>query len=122
MIPKKDLPFVQKKAIKLLNEGKTIDEIRQLVANEGGSDEQMKLLPPKYLEDFVFLIKEVKKVNRKTASVYQTVGIVFLVSGLLLTAISYISMDGEGSVFFWSLLLIGLILIGRGIMLQSNSN
>ena len=122
MITKKDLPFVQKKAIKLLNEGKTIDDIRQLVANEGGTDEQIKLLPPKYLEDYIFLIKEVKKAHRETASVYQIAGMVFLIGGILLTAISYFSLEGKGSVFFYSLLIIGLILIGRGVMLKSGSN
>ncbi len=120
MIPQKDIRFIQQKAFKLLSEGKGIEEIRKLILDEGGDEAQVQSLSRKYLEDFEFLISESRKKAKKDSSMYKISGIVIFVCGLLITAISYISTDGGGSVLLWGVMALGAILFFRGISLNKN--
>lgn len=118
MIPQRDIRFVQQQAIQLLYEGKTIEDIKQLIADQGGNEDQIQTLSLKFLTDFDFIQQANKKENRKIGSTYQIAGGVLLLCGLVLTAISYLSLDGQGAVIFWGVLLVGGILLVRGLLMK----
>jgi hypothetical protein len=109
MIPDKDIRFVQQKAFKLLSEGKSIEAIKQLIADEGGDDTQIQTLASKYTADYDFLVNHEKKQAKKDAPLDLWVGGFLLFGGLLVSILSYIFLD---HVYF---LLYGAIIAG-GVM------
>ncbi len=120
MIPPRDIRFVQQKAFKLLSEGQSLDALKELILTEGGDAEQVQTLSAKYEADYAFLMQETGKSTRKAASSYQLAGGVILLGGVGLTTLSYLSMDGQGAVFFWGILVIGAILVARGVSLKAD--
>jgi VIT1/CCC1 family predicted Fe2+/Mn2+ transporter len=118
MIPEKDVRFVQQKAFELLNKGKGIDEVKELIAQEGGDENQIQNLSTKYVADFEFLIKDTKKRNKKSAVIYLNSGIVFFSGGFLASLFSYFTTDGHIFVWLWGLMLAGIVLFIKGINLS----
>ena len=122
MIPPKDIRFVRQKAFRLLSEGKDLDDLRQLIQAEGGDDEQVTTLPVKFMDDYTFLQQESGKQVRKTGDNYLIAGGVILGCGLLLTTISYFSMDGQGVVYFWGIVMAGILLCGLDCQIKGKYN
>ncbi len=85
-------------------EGKGIDEIKNLIKNEGGDENQVHTLTEKYIEDYNSLAKESSKKAKKDGSMYLILGIVFLGGGFVLALISYFSSNGIVTIFLWGII------------------
>ena len=109
--------YAKKAAISLYRQGKPLTDVVQLLVEEGALPEQAPTLAHQYYQTYALLRIEDSKWKRKQASMYRTIGLVFIVGSIALSLLSYLLIDGGGAfIGYYGVLAFGLLALIKGVL------
>jgi hypothetical protein len=109
--------YGKKTAASMFAQGHSKAEVERMLVEEGAIPEQVAALATKYYKTHILLRADASRRRQKQAGMFITVGIVFAVGSLLLSALTYLLIDdGQSFVAYYGILAFGLMAIVKGVL------
>ncbi|AII50570.1 hypothetical protein N008_01045 [Hymenobacter sp. APR13] len=106
--------YSHKKATEMYLAGASPESVAKMLLEEGASEQEAPQLAAEYLRSFLLYQVDIQKKLLKRGSLFQTIGLVFTICGLVLSFLASISTDTNGS----NIIFYGIILSGIGIWVK----
>ncbi|MDO7852325.1 hypothetical protein [Hymenobacter convexus] len=106
--------YAKREAIYMYARGQHKEEVIAMLKREGAGESAAEFADA-YLEDFTFIKQHQSKKTQKSASIYRTVGIVFLAGTLAYGLLTYWALGNGSYVVFTGLAIVGIFLLIKGL-------
>ncbi|RFS14066.1 hypothetical protein [Emticicia sp. C21] len=118
MIPQRDVRFLQQRAFQIYVNGGGQNEVKSMLIEAGGNNQEAEEYAQKFKEDFAFFNAESVRKEKKDAPLGLIVGAIMLFGGILMAAISYVFTEGI-VVILYGFILAGAIIFFRALIAQN---
>jgi hypothetical protein len=112
--------YAHKKATEMYTLGKSQQEVATMLHEEGATADEAPTLANDFFRSFMLYQMDIHKASLKQGGMLKTIGLVFIICGLLLGFIMYLALDTV-VVVFYGILLFGIGCFIAGFTMKSKA-